>query len=213
MRGSLLLVALGILGMGWMEEAEGQKREKTKVAIEHFEAGAGLEDVTVQVSDLLIARLVQHFTLLTRKDMDAVLTEHRFGFLDGVKSVAKFGKILGAQKIMLGKVSNSAFSEAVKISLRIVDIEQASLDLYEVVPIVPRERLKEAASLLSDLIITVVPLRGRIVQIQKDWKDRVDISIGSTDDLKKGTKLEVLQEDEHGSWRMVGLLKVFSVDT
>ena len=145
--------------------------------------------------------------------MDAVLTEHRFGFLDGVKSVAKFGKILGAQKIMLGKVSNSAFSEAVKISLRIVDIEQASLDLYEVVPIVPRERLKEAASLLSDLIITVVPLRGRIVQIQKDWKDRVDISIGSTDDLKKGTKLEVLQEDEHGSWRMVGLLKVFSVDT
>ena len=96
MRGSVLLVALGILGIGWMGEAEAQKREKTKVAIEHFEAAAGLEDVAVQVSDLLTSRWVQHFTLLTRKDIDAVLAEHRFGFLDGVQSVAEFGKILGA---------------------------------------------------------------------------------------------------------------------
>ena len=207
MRGSLLLVALGILGMGWMEEAEGQKREKTKVAIEHFEAGAGLEDVTVQVSDLLIARLVQHFTLLTRKDMDAVFAEHRFGFLDGVQSVAEFGKMLGAQKIILGRVDSVASSEAVRIRLRIVDVEQASLDLQEVVDIVPRERLREAVDLLSDLIIAKVPLRARIVRIRKD---RTQINIGLSDNLQRDAELEVLRESEYG-WITVGRLKVVSV--
>ena len=209
MRGSVLLVALGVLGIGWMEEAEGQMREKTKVAVEHFEAAAGLEDVATQVSDVLTARLVQHFTLLTRKDMDmdAVLAEHRFGFLDGVQSVAEFGRILGAQKIILGRVDHVALSEAVRISVRIVDIEQASLDLQEVVDIVPWERLQKAAGFLADLIVTKVPLRGRIVQIQRD---RVHINLGSRDNLRKGAELEVLRKSEYG-WITVGRLKVVSV--
>ena len=77
MRWPALLFVLGIVGVGWVGTPEAQVREKTAVAVEHFEAGAGLEHVAVQVSDALIARLVAHFTLLTRKDMDAVLAEHR----------------------------------------------------------------------------------------------------------------------------------------
>jgi hypothetical protein len=78
MKWTTLMMALGVLGLGWMVETpEAQEREKTTVAVEHFEAGAGLEDVAAQVSDALMARLVAHFTLLTRKDMDAVLAEHR----------------------------------------------------------------------------------------------------------------------------------------
>jgi hypothetical protein len=183
-------------------------REKTAVAVEHFEAGAGLEHVAVQVSDALIARLVAHFTLLTRKDMDAVLAEHRLGFSDGMQDVAEFGKMLGAQKIILGRVDSVASSKAVRICLWMVDVEKASLDFQEVAELVPRERLKEATELLSDVIIAKIPLRGRIVQA---LEDQARINLGSADKLREGAMLEVLKESEYG-WITVGQLSVVSVD-
>ena len=203
-----LLIALGALGLGWVETPEAREREKTTVAVEHFEASAGLEEVAVQVSDALIARLVAHFTLLTRKDMDAVLAEHRLGFSDGMQRAAEFGKMLGARKIILGRVDSVASSKAVRICLRMVDVEKASLDFQEVAELVPRERLKEATELLSDVIIAKVPLRGRIVQV---LEDQARINLGSTDKLKEGATLEVLKESEYG-WITVGQLGVVSVD-
>ncbi len=208
MRWPALLFVLGIVGVGWVGTPEAQVREKTTVAVEHFEAGAGLEDVAVQVSDALIARLVAHFTLLTRKDMDAVLAEHRLGFSDGMQSVSEFGKMLGARKIILGRVDSVASSKAVRICLWMVDVEKASLDFQEVAELVPRERLKEATELLSDVIIAKVPLRGRIVQA---LEDQARINLGSADKLKEGTMLEVLKESEYG-WITVGQLSVVSVD-
>ena len=85
MRWPALLIVIGIAGLGLVGTSEAQEREKTRVAVEQFEAGTGLEEVAAQVSDALIARLVAHFTLLTRKDMDAVLSEHRLGFSDFCK--------------------------------------------------------------------------------------------------------------------------------
>ena len=208
MRWPALFVALGVVGVGWVEAPEAQEREKTAVAVEHFEASAGLEDVAVQVSDGLIARLVTHFTLLTRKDMDAVLAEHRLGFSDGMRNVAEFGKMLGARKIILGRVDSVASSKAVRICLWMVDVEKASLDFQEVADLVPRERVSEATELLSDLIIAKVPLKGRIVQA---LEDRVHINLGSADKLKEGATLEVLKESEYG-WITVGQLSVVSVD-
>ena len=208
MRWPALLFVLGIVGVGWVGTPEAQVREKTAVAVEHFEAGAGLEHVAVQVSDALIARLVAHFTLLTRKDMDAVLAEHRLGFSDGMQDVAEFGKMLGAQKIILGRVDSVASSKAVRICLWMVDVEKASLDFQEVAELVPRERLKEATELLSDVIIAKIPLRGRIVQA---LEDQARINLGSADKLKEGATLEVLKESEYG-WITVGQLSVVSVD-
>ncbi|MFH1008149.1 MAG: CsgG/HfaB family protein [Candidatus Latescibacterota bacterium] len=207
-RYAVFMVTLGIVGLTGLGSLEAQVREKTTVAVEHFEASAGLGDLAQQVSDMLTARWVQHFTLLTRKDMDAVLAEHRLGFSDGMQHVAEFGKMLGAQKIILGRVDSVAFSKAVHISLWMVDVEKASLDFQEVADLVPRERLKEATDLLSEVILGRVPIRGRIVEAKED---KARINLGSADNLRVGTLLEVLKESEYG-WITVGHLSVVSAD-
>ena len=53
MRWPALLIVIGIAGLGLVGTSEAQEREKTRVAVEQFKAGAGLEEVAAQAGEAL----------------------------------------------------------------------------------------------------------------------------------------------------------------
>ncbi len=108
---------LGIFGFAMALETQGPKK---RVAIVDFEnkTAYGQEKLGQATSDILTTELVKtkRFIVVEREALDKVLTEQKLGFSGVVDEVtaAKTGRILGAQAIVTGAISE--FGEAKKES-------------------------------------------------------------------------------------------------
>jgi hypothetical protein len=170
--------------------------EKFIVAVSDLSAN-GVSPVLAQnITNGIQARLSNYFTLISRADISGVIKEHQFQ--QAVTSdVVEIGKILGAQKMIFGTVNSVEHSEALNISIRMVDVVSGKIDIAESVDVLPRESLEQGLDLLSQIIALQIPVKGHIIQIQEKI---VDIDLSRSDNIKSGAKFEIIQENEKGKF-------------
>lgn len=89
----------------------GQAQLKKRIAVSRFEdrSGARYAGIGAGVADMLATALVKSgkFSVIERQDLDKVFTEQHLGQSGAVtpESAAKIGKILGAELLVIGSVS------------------------------------------------------------------------------------------------------------
>ena len=109
---TLIIFVLGIFAANFA-----QAQLKKRIAVSRFEdrSGSGYAHVGEGVADMLATALVKSgkFIVIERQDLDKVLKEQNLGKSGIVteQSAAKVGKVLGAELLVIGSVSEFGTSE------------------------------------------------------------------------------------------------------
>lgn len=191
---SAALVAAGLM---YDASAAPQVGSRLSIAVLPFEAKGEAQGLGEGASEKLITQLVnlRRFKVIERSQIEKVIKEQDFQLTDvaDVSTVAKVGKIIGADVIVLGSIT--VVTGFAKVNARVIDVETAET-------IVAREKESQATDLasieqkvgeLAVMIYNDIPLQeGYVISIEADQSILIDI--GSTRGIRKGTKCVVFRE-------------------
>lgn len=193
------LASSTVLAGGLLYDASSspQVGSRLSIAVLPFEAKGGAQGMGDVMAEKLVTQLVnlRRFKVIERSQIEKVIKEQDFQLTDvaDVSTVAKVGKIIGADVIVLGSVN--IVTGFAKVNARVIDVETAET-------IVAREKESQTTDLatieqkvgeLAIMIYNDIPLQeGYIISIEQDQSVLIDI--GSNRGIRKGTKCVVFRE-------------------
>ena len=133
---TLLLLSV-LLAFGTLEAQN--KNEKMKIAVMDFRAGVGVAESEVQgLSDMLINTLYESgkFSIVERSQIEQVLKEQKFQASElTYEQVAKVGRILGVNSVLIGTVNflaehknlDGSVTGEYNVDVRAVDVESGEV--------------------------------------------------------------------------------------
>lgn len=164
---------------------------KFKIAIGELDA-LGVDETLAQItSELLRTELFKtgYFEVTERKQMEKIMKEQEFQLSGATQEdIVKIGNLLAVELIVMGSIS--ALGKRLFISIRLVDVEEARVRAAERVDALGEEEIPEAVETLAKNISKAIPLRGKVVEFERDM-DEVIINLGRLDQMEKGRKLLV----------------------
>jgi len=164
---------------------------KFKIAIGELDA-LGVDETLAQItSELLRTELFKtgYFEVTERKQMEKIMKEQEFQLSGATQEdIVKIGNLLAVELIVMGSIS--ALGKRLFISIRLVDVEEARVRAAEKVDALGEEGIPEAVETLAKNISKAIPLRGKVVEFERDT-DEVIINLGRLDQMEKGRKLLV----------------------
>lgn len=161
-------------------------------------------DIARTVEELLQTEFAQVpiFQIVERNQLDAVLAEQELQ-LSGITSAAtaaRAGNVLNVQKVLFGSISLYE-SEYVKylLSLRLVDVEKASVEAAETIQVRSKEALLPAIKEIVQRLSENVEIVGRVTRVDEG---EVYTSLGEAAGVAPNAVLSVVQieliKDEQG---------------
>ena len=164
---------------------------KFKIAIGELDA-LGVGETLAQItSELLRTELFKtgYFEVTERKQMEKIMKEQEFQLSGATQEdIVKIGNLLAVELIVMGSISR--LGKRLFISIRLVDVEEARVRGAEKVDALGEEEIPEALEILAKNISKAIPLRGKVVEFERDM-DEVIINLGRLDQMEKGRKLLV----------------------
>ncbi|MFH1833728.1 MAG: PEGA domain-containing protein, partial [bacterium] len=161
-------------------------------------------DIARTVEELLQTEFarVPIFQIVERGQLDAVLAEQELQLsgITSATSAARAGNVLNVQKVLFGSISLYE-SEYVKylLSLRLVDVEKASVEAAETVQVRSKEDLLSAVKAIVQRLSANIQIVGRVTRVDGA---EVYTSLGAAAGVAPEAVLSVLQieliKDEQG---------------
>ncbi|HPG39767.1 MAG TPA: CsgG/HfaB family protein [bacterium] len=168
-------------------------QNKTKIAVLNFEAKNLSQESADAVADILSTELfnTNRFDVIERQAILRILSEQELqmtGVTD-MSQAAEIGKILNAEKIMIGSVSR--LGQTYIINTRLVDVETGALELAENTKSNNGEDGLPAA--IGELVAKIsqkVIVEGAVIKVAQNV---VLIDLGADHGIKKDQALEVIR--------------------
>ncbi len=168
-------------------------QNKTKIAVLNFEAKNLNQESADAVADILCTELfnTNRFDVIERQAIMRILEEQQLqmtGVTD-MSQAAEIGKILNAEKIMIGSVSR--LGQTFVINTRLVDVQTGALELAENIKSADGEDgLPAAIGELVTKISQKVIVEGTVIKVSENV---VLIDLGSTHGIKKDQTFDVFR--------------------
>ncbi len=171
----------------------GFPQTKTTIAVLNFEAKNVGQETADAVSDILSTELfnTNRFQVIERQAITRLLKEQELqmtGVTDMSKA-AEIGKVLNAEKIMIGSVSR--LGQTYIINTRLVDVETGALELAQNTKSPKGEEgLPAAIGELAKVISQKIVVEGAIIKITTTT---ILVDLGKAHGIKQGQALEVIR--------------------
>ena len=203
--------------------ASGQEREKLRLGVLGFTVAEGSEidpqDVST-VQDIVINSFInsQRFVILEREMLEQLKGEtenqKEESFINSISSLAEQGRLVGAEYLLLGKVSKISVEEFtskagvrsfiayVTVTIRIVNVESGEIDGSSTITVQPNlidRKLLKAATRGAALRKIEKPVNKGVNKFIQDYVP-IEIRLGKIIETKKGkvSSLYVLAGEKQG---------------
>jgi len=158
----------------------------------------GVREETARLVDELITTALTRreiFTVIERRQIESIIGEQKIqqsGITD-TSSAVEAGGILNADKILLGSIGKyeSKYVEFL-LSLRLIDVEKAEVEIAESIQIKSAEDLPEQIEEIIRRLTSEISVTGKVTGREGDT---VYISLGSRSGLTSGDILSVYRID------------------
>ncbi|MBN1999607.1 hypothetical protein JW935_18780 [candidate division KSB1 bacterium] len=174
----------------------GFSQAKTTIAVLNFEAKNVGQETADAVADILSTELfnTNRFRVIERTAIAQLLQEHQLqmtGVTD-MSQAAELGKVLNAEKIMIGSVSR--LGQTYIINTRLVDVQTGALELAQNTKSENGEEgLPAAIGELARVISQKIVVEGAIIKITTTT---ILVDLGKAHGVKVGQNLEVIRVGE-----------------
>ncbi len=177
----------------------GFAQERINLTVADFEARNVSQMDAATVSDFLRTELVKSgvFNVVERKNMEKILAEQRFQMTGCTtqECAVKMGKILNAQKVIIGNVAKLGI--VYHINANITDVESGRIEISERVTCISEfdfpEKTAELARMLASKFIRreAIDRRGTFVSNIIERDRRIVLNRGRRDGVKKRDVYEI----------------------
>lgn len=168
------------------------------IAVLPFTAKGSVESYAELATDKMVTQLVnlRRFKVIERAALEKILKEQQFqtSFMVDEKAAVKLGKVLGADAIILGSISN--VDGSTKIHARVIDTEtgEAIVAKDEQVDGSQLSDIEKSVEHVAIMIYNELPLvEGYVVSTEAE---QVYIDLGTAKGIRKGSKCVVFREGE-----------------